>query len=458
MRKNEKILAPLRPNIGIEFAFRRALVDAISQMHEDVLKEIKAAWNSNHRPGASFATLSSDQEIAITAYHGTPHEVTRFDLSKIGTGEGNEDYGFGLYFAENPAVARFYEEELKGHNIYTVELRLDGNRLLDWDRPLVAQPVGDIIRPLLEEYQPIGKVANENKRWHWKEWCDPDLTGAEAYHLLQTMFDARTLSRWLLRLGIQGVKYLDQKSRGAGLHTYNYVVFDDRLVKITHKNEIVMRDALAQDEPLHITAIVLLVQRLVRSWTMRFDNMAGELATYFSRSVHKRVDTALKNILKKGGVAAEWSMSPRVQSILEATIHENVSLIKSIPAQYLAKVEQSVMRSVQTGSDLKQLNDELIQNFGATKRRAALIARDQNNKATSAINRERQLEAGIKYAIWMHSGAGKESRPSHIKAGRDKVRFDVAKGWFDPHEKKWIQPGYLINCRCSSRPVVQGVV
>jgi hypothetical protein len=41
----------------------------------------------------------------IKAYHSSPHDFERFDLSKIGTGEGAQVYGHGLYFAENPAVS-----------------------------------------------------------------------------------------------------------------------------------------------------------------------------------------------------------------------------------------------------------------------------------------------------------------------------------------------------------------
>jgi hypothetical protein len=41
----------------------------------------------------------------IRAYHSSPHDFDRFDLSKIGTGEGAQAYGHGLYFAENPAVS-----------------------------------------------------------------------------------------------------------------------------------------------------------------------------------------------------------------------------------------------------------------------------------------------------------------------------------------------------------------
>jgi hypothetical protein len=53
----------------------------------------------------------------LTVYHGSPHRINnvdeanpvgKFDLSKVGTGEGAQAYGHGVYLAENPAVAREY--------------------------------------------------------------------------------------------------------------------------------------------------------------------------------------------------------------------------------------------------------------------------------------------------------------------------------------------------------------
>ena len=58
---------------------------------------------------------NQDQELApnrITAYHGSPHEFDQFDSSKIGTGEGNQSYGHGLYFAESEPVAKGYRDKL----------------------------------------------------------------------------------------------------------------------------------------------------------------------------------------------------------------------------------------------------------------------------------------------------------------------------------------------------------
>lgn len=45
---------------------------------------------------------------AIKAYHGSPYDFDKFDAAKIGTGEGAQAYGHGLYFAENEDVARAY--------------------------------------------------------------------------------------------------------------------------------------------------------------------------------------------------------------------------------------------------------------------------------------------------------------------------------------------------------------
>jgi len=53
----------------------------------------------------------TDPRIAesFEAWHGSPHEFDRFDLSKLGTGEGAQAYGHGLYVAENEKVARSYQ-------------------------------------------------------------------------------------------------------------------------------------------------------------------------------------------------------------------------------------------------------------------------------------------------------------------------------------------------------------
>jgi hypothetical protein len=49
---------------------------------------------------------------AATVWHGSPHKFDKFDASKIGTGEGAQAYGHGLYLAQNPEVAGGYADKL----------------------------------------------------------------------------------------------------------------------------------------------------------------------------------------------------------------------------------------------------------------------------------------------------------------------------------------------------------
>ncbi|MEB3269991.1 MAG: hypothetical protein VKJ09_15730, partial [Leptolyngbya sp.] len=53
-----------------------------------------------------------DEDGALRLFHGSPHDFDRFDMSKIGTGEGAQAYGHGLYFAESPDVARAYRDTI----------------------------------------------------------------------------------------------------------------------------------------------------------------------------------------------------------------------------------------------------------------------------------------------------------------------------------------------------------
>jgi hypothetical protein len=65
-------------------------------------------------PGVGDAVQKGASKAAkgIRAYHGSPHDFDKFSLDKIGTGEGAQAYGHGLYFAENEGVAKSYRDVL----------------------------------------------------------------------------------------------------------------------------------------------------------------------------------------------------------------------------------------------------------------------------------------------------------------------------------------------------------
>lgn len=195
------------------------------------------------------------------------------------------------------------------------------------------------------------------------------------------------------------------------------------------------------------------MHRMSRRWLKAFDKGAEDLAKYFVDRAAGATDLQLREVLKKAGFTVQFRATADVNNAMQAAIGENVGLIRSIASEHLTQVEGIVMRSMQNGRDLATLTKELTERYDVTKRRASLIARDQSNKMAAVINRTRQNELGITEAIWMHSHAGREPRPSHVAANGKK--FDINKGMYLDGE--WVLPGQAINCRCTSKSIIPGI-
>jgi hypothetical protein len=56
----------------------------------------------------AMAPTTLNKQAGAIVWHGSPHKFDKFDASKIGTGEGAQAYGHGLYLAESPDVAKSY--------------------------------------------------------------------------------------------------------------------------------------------------------------------------------------------------------------------------------------------------------------------------------------------------------------------------------------------------------------
>ena len=221
--------------------------------------------------------------LGITAFHGSPHKFSKFDASKIGTGEGAQMYGHGLYFAESPDVAKTYsprspkyEENLlnmykkaessgnypmmevledamthstpsdilkKFTNVddgYTAQHKKAAEQFVKWYQKNKPEVGGfytvdipdEMIGKMLDWDKPLGQqkelkdVLNKIKN----EIALPKLQDAEgagfAYQALANAVGGQANASALLRqYGIPGISYLDQGSRGLGQGTRNFVVF-----------------------------------------------------------------------------------------------------------------------------------------------------------------------------------------------------------------------------------------
>ena len=78
-------------------------------------------------------TLGDAVRGVIRAFHGSPYDFNKFDASKIGTGEGAQAYGHGLYFAGREEVANEYRRQLAGVPL-PMDLAIDGSPVFrrDW--------------------------------------------------------------------------------------------------------------------------------------------------------------------------------------------------------------------------------------------------------------------------------------------------------------------------------------
>lgn len=198
-------------------------------------------------PDAPIAPVGSD----LIVYHGTPHDFDVFDNAKIGSGEGHQSFGHGLYFAENPAIAGNYEAKLsKDAPGKVVEVDIPDEKvvqMLDHDADMGKQQhVLDKI-PESDRAQLEQMLVDHNRDGDLR-----DFTGNQFYQLIKRAinedylpfnpadgnFDnsAKIASEYLASKGVPGIRYLDSSSRKAGEGTRNIVLFNGKDATITKKN------------------------------------------------------------------------------------------------------------------------------------------------------------------------------------------------------------------------------
>ena len=99
-------LAPVA-NAGVNTAVRGA-----QRLEPAIGRAVTATMDRGGFPAMALDAMANKTVSPATVWHGSPHKFDRFDASKIGTGEGAQAYGHGLYLAENPGVAREYQTKL----------------------------------------------------------------------------------------------------------------------------------------------------------------------------------------------------------------------------------------------------------------------------------------------------------------------------------------------------------
>lgn len=108
-----------------------------------------------------------------SAWHGSPHDFDTFDLGAIGTGEGNQAHGWGLYFAKKKSVSRNYQKELSKRlgttnpKLFKVEIP-DEKTMLDEDKYFKEQNK-DIINKIVSAVNNLEIDKRKALLDHYKE-------------------------------------------------------------------------------------------------------------------------------------------------------------------------------------------------------------------------------------------------------------------------------------------------
>lgn len=211
---------------------------------------------------------------------------------------------------------------------------------------------------------------------------------------------------------------------------------------------------IAQDV-LPSRALADKLEKVMKKWRREFNADAETISDWFVSRCFRHVKNSIKEAMKAAGFSVHMRMTRSERNVMRSLTIENVNLIKSIPEQYLTQVQSLVQISVQNGRDLGYLTGELEKRYNITHKRAVLIARDQNNKATEQMSIARNKALGVTQGVWMHTSGGKTYRKSHV-AMNGKI-FYLNEGLYDPDVGYNVMPGECINCRCTYRPVLTSI-
>ena len=224
----------------------------------------------------------------IRAYHGSRYSFDRFEISDqtIGTGEGTQSRGYGLYFADRQGLAEFYQnldrvkspEDFAGQvlaenggNVGAARAYLKGEiRTLENTRTLrdfaksykdalkaldrgKATPADKLQRYLYEVNLTLTPgedvldldiaiadqtpAVREKFAEAWASLSDEPLNmQATGFDLIQMDGRSKAMSEAMLAAGLKGVQFFDAASRARGDGSRNYVMFSADDIRIVAKN------------------------------------------------------------------------------------------------------------------------------------------------------------------------------------------------------------------------------
>lgn len=108
-------------------------LESLDRALKDSGVDLNAVDNATARKMLEKAGEVSGARFNQSAFHGSPHKFSKFSLDHIGTGEGAQAFGWGLYFAGNREVAEWYRDNLSSrHGADVSSQKFAGKTPMEW--------------------------------------------------------------------------------------------------------------------------------------------------------------------------------------------------------------------------------------------------------------------------------------------------------------------------------------
>jgi hypothetical protein len=234
--------------------------------------------------------LLANESGQVDVWHGSPHKFDVPDMSKVGTGEGAQAFGYGLYFTDKKEIAAHYGSLPDSNKINQINQKLsslskemDQYRTGEWGK--FKDPKGYKLKSeydnlmnekldlkgstyraqlfpgkdpseytFLDWYEPVGKneklkeLLDKSKNESWYQKLEEAQLGGplneqatvrDVYRAIEKELGSdKEASAFLKRAGIDGIRYPTETLSGKGPKggdAFNYVVFDDKDVKLVSR-------------------------------------------------------------------------------------------------------------------------------------------------------------------------------------------------------------------------------
>lgn len=172
--------------------------------------------------------------------------------------------------------------------------------------------------------------------------------------------------------------------------------YERALAQLEARDALVRDDAGQVERQIDSTAgdllrLALVLTARLRDWALRVER--------WHRS------RWLAGTLTASGVDLATLLGPEdMRDTIAGVIARNTALIRNVSDEARGRIADIVFRGLQARTPAREVAKELREAVDMSRRRSILIASDQLNKLTSALDHERRRQAGIPKWRWRHSG------------------------------------------------------